>query len=106
MVVLEAAAAGVPVVASRVGGIPDLIEHEVNGLLFDPEDAGSIRETVRKALADRRLSESLAKTGQRMARERFHPVAVAEQHLTVYREVLSSRGDPQVIAARHSRKFS
>jgi len=95
MVVLEAAAAGVPVVASRVGGIPDLIEHEVNGLLFDPEDAAGIRESVRKVLVGGRLSDSLAETGKRMARERFHPVAVAQQHLTVYREVLSSRGDPQ-----------
>ena len=95
MVILEAAAAGVPVVASRVGGIPDLIEHEVNGLLFDPEDAAGIRESVRKVLVGGRLSDSLAETGKRMARERFHPVAVAQQHLTVYREVLSSRGDPQ-----------
>ena len=92
MVILEAAAAGVPVIASRVGGIPDLIGHEVNGLLFDPEDAGSIRETVRKVLVDRRLSDSLAETGKRLARERFHPVAVAEQHLTIYRELLSSSG--------------
>ena len=92
MVILEAAAAGVPVVASRVGGIPDLIEHEVNGLLFDPEDAAGIRESVRKALVDRRLSESLAEAGKRTARERFHPVAVAEQHLAIYRELLSSSG--------------
>src|SRR5271166_2240123 len=93
MVILEAAAAGVPVVASRVGGIPDLIEHEVNGLLFHPEDADSIRESVSKALTNRSQSQSLAETGKRLAKKRFHPVAVAEQHLAIYREVLSRRSD-------------
>jgi len=91
MVVLEAAAAGIPVVASRVGGIPDLVDHGVNGLLFDPHDPGSIRENVRLALNNRSRSRSMAETGKRLAKERFHPVAVAEQHLAMYREVLSSR---------------
>ena len=93
MVILEAAAAGVPVVASRVGGIPDLIEHEVNGLLFHPEDADSIRESVGKALTHRSQSQSLADSAKRLAKKRFHPVAVAEQHLAIYREVLSRRRD-------------
>ena len=91
MVVLEAAAAGVPVVASRVGGIPDLVDHGVNGLLFDPHDPRSIRENVRVALNNRSRSRSMAETGKRLAKERFHPVAVAKQHLAMYREVLSWR---------------
>ena len=57
MVILEASAAGVPIVASRVGGVPDLIEHEVNGLLFDPTDPCSIRESVRAALTNRSQSQ-------------------------------------------------
>ena len=98
MVILEAAAAGVPIVASRVGGIPDLIEHEVNGLLFDPTDPGSIRESVRTALINRSQSHSLAETGKLLAKKRFHPVSVAEQHLAIYREVLSRRSYSNVHA--------
>ena len=73
MVILEASAAGVPIVASRVGGVPDLIEHEVNGLLFNPKDPCSIRDSVRAALTNRSQSQSMAETGKRLAKKRFHP---------------------------------
>ena len=46
MVILEAAAAGLPFAASRVGGIPDLIKHNVSGLLFDPSSSDEISAAV------------------------------------------------------------
>ena len=98
MVVLEAAAAGVPVVASRVGGIPDLVDHGINGLLFDPHDPRDICKTIRLALSNLSESRSMAETGKSLASERFHPVAVAEQHLAIYSEVLAVRNRSNVIA--------
>src|SRR6266436_6601494 len=50
MVVLEAMAAGVPVVAAKVGGVPDLIEEGQTGMFFDPLDAESMRSAVDRAL--------------------------------------------------------
>ena len=44
--VLEAGGAGLPVVASRVGGVPEIIDHEKNGLLIDPNDASSITNAL------------------------------------------------------------
>jgi glycosyltransferase involved in cell wall biosynthesis len=87
MVVLEAAAASVPVVATRVGGLPDLIEHEVNGLFCDP-DAASIRNNVRRLLTRRDQGQEFAKEGKRRAREQFHPVLIATRHIAIYRELL------------------
>ncbi|MFN7981082.1 MAG: glycosyltransferase [Vicinamibacterales bacterium] len=52
LVIHEAFAAGVPVVGSNLGGIPDLVQHDVNGLLFTPGDAQSLAHELRRLLAD------------------------------------------------------
>ena len=55
----EALAAGVPVVASRIGGIPETVRHEVNGLLFDPGDAGDLARQIRRLLDEPGLLDRL-----------------------------------------------
>ncbi len=91
MVVLEAMAAGVPVFASAVGGVPDLIQHEVNGLLCDPERPETFAAAVARLLADRDFAARLAATAQAQARQRFHPLVIARKHLEIYREVLENK---------------
>lgn len=88
MVLLEAMAAGVPVAASRIGGIPDLVEHGQTGLLFAPQHPDEMSGAVRALLSDRSAAGRMAQQAKQIALERFHPVAVARQHLDIYREVL------------------
>jgi glycosyltransferase involved in cell wall biosynthesis len=88
MVILEAMAAGVPVAASKVGGIPDLIEDGVNGLLFNPEDPSSMRAAVQRLLENPSLRQSLAERARATGLVRFEPGVVARRHLEIYREVL------------------
>jgi glycosyltransferase involved in cell wall biosynthesis len=90
MVVLEAMAAGVPVLAAKVGGLPDLIEDGKNGVFLDPLDAASMRAGVEKILNDRGLAKSLATTAKEQAREKYHPLVIAKRHVEIYREVLST----------------
>lgn len=90
MVVLEAMAAGVPVVASKVGGVPDLIEEAKTGIFCDPLEAVSMRTAVERVLTDQQLARDLAKRARQAARERFHPRVVAQRHLQIYQEVRSS----------------
>jgi len=90
MVVLEAMAADVPVLASKIGGLPDLIEPEVTGLFCDPNRPESFRAGVDKLLADRRFAQHLAVTAKTAALHRFHPQIIARQHLQIYCEVLGS----------------
>jgi glycosyltransferase involved in cell wall biosynthesis len=63
---LEALAAGRPVVASRVAGIPDIVEHDVNGLLVPPGDsaalAGALDRLVREAGTRARLARAARET--------------------------------------------
>jgi glycosyltransferase involved in cell wall biosynthesis len=88
MVVLEAMAAGLPVAASRVGGVPDLVAHEADGLMFDPHDAEEVRASLERLVRAPSLRADLAARGRKKALERFHPRVIAEEHLKIYREVL------------------
>jgi glycosyltransferase involved in cell wall biosynthesis len=90
MVVLEAAAAGVPVVAAKVGGVPDLIKDGKTGLFCDPQNAASMGGTVEKLLAQPEFARSLAAEAKARAKERFHPQIIAQRHLEIYREVLAA----------------
>lgn len=89
MVVLEAMAAGVPVVAPNVGGVPDLVEDGMTGLLCDPHNFESIRGAVAGMLDEPENAKQMAATAKERARVRFHPRVIAQKHLEVYREVLS-----------------
>jgi len=89
MVVLEAMAAGVPVMASAIGGVPDLIQDGINGLLCDPARPETFRTTVARLLDDRELAARIAIEAKTQAQRRFHPQVVAQQHLEIYRDVLS-----------------
>ena len=55
----EALAAGVPVVASRIGGIPETVRHDVNGLLFEPGDASDLARQIRRLLDEPGLLDRL-----------------------------------------------
>jgi glycosyltransferase involved in cell wall biosynthesis len=89
MVILEAMAVGLAVAASRVGGIPDLVEDGVNGVMLDPENADSIRAAVLKFLNSPPFVQQLAFEGHKRARERHHPAAIARKHLDIYREFMA-----------------
>lgn len=89
MVILEAAAAGVPVAASLVGGIPDLIRHEHTGLLFNPHSSGQIKEAIERILSDKPVAIRLSANARAEATTRFDPRVVAEGHLKIYHEVLN-----------------
>jgi len=69
--VLEAMAAGVPVVATCVGGIPEIIEHGQNGLLVPPENPQALNGALLRVLRDANLAMRLARAGQERMRTHF-----------------------------------
>ena len=68
-VLVEAMAAGKPVVASNVGGIPDLVYHGRNGLLVEPADEAGLSVAIEKLLADENMRHAMGKRGQIVARD-------------------------------------
>jgi len=90
MSVLEAMAAGLPVAAANVGGVPDLITHGTEGLLFDPLNDGSIRDAVAELLADDGKRSALGGKARAKAVQCFHPQKIAEKHVAIYREIIAS----------------
>jgi len=89
----EAMAVGVPVVAARVGGVPELVEDGKTGLLIDPHDTQEIAEAICKILADRKLAEAMSKHAKSIARQRFMASSVCERTLAVYDQILSGEPD-------------
>ena len=71
VVLMEAMSTGLPVVASAISGIPELVEHEVSGLLVPPRDAAAIARAVRQLAADPLLRERLGRAARRRVLAEF-----------------------------------
>jgi len=63
---VEAMSAGLPIVASSVGGIPDLVTHGENGLLIPPANAGALERAISDLLSDKAKRKRMGETGKRM----------------------------------------
>ena len=87
MAVLEAAAAGVPVVASAIGGIPELVGEGVTGLLVPPGDAGALATALTRVVRDPAGAAAMGAAGWAQVRQRHDPEAHVEALLGVYRRV-------------------
>lgn len=86
--ILDAFAQRVPVVATRAGGIPELVEHERSGLLCEPEQPDKLADNVIRLLTDHGLARRMSETAYAGLRSRFTHDAMVEGTLQVYRDVL------------------
>ncbi len=89
---LEAAAAGRPVVASRVGGLMDVVEDQRTGLLVPPEDPDALAAALRWLLSDCALRARLGRAGADYIAQRFGVDAMTDAYERLYREVLVEGG--------------
>jgi glycosyltransferase involved in cell wall biosynthesis len=88
LVAIEAMASGTPVVCSRIGGLPEVVEDRVTGLLVDPGDVDSLRAALDELLRDKVLVERLGRNARERAVERFTWDACARRCLAAYDEIL------------------
>ena len=88
--VLEAMAAGVPVVATAVGGTPEVVEEGVCGRLVPPGDPGALAQRLKELLANDGDLQVMGERGRQRVREHFTFVAQAEQYQRLFQKLLAS----------------
>ncbi len=89
-IILEAAAYGVPAVATRVGGVPEIIKDQETGILVPPQDAGSIANALIELLTDRAKRERLGRAAKARINERFSASNMIAGVTAVYKELLKN----------------
>jgi len=90
--VLEYMAAGLPTIASRVGGNAELVEDGVTGLLVPPEDSSAIAAALLRLLRDPDLSRKMAENGRKVAVENYSFERLIREVDALYTELLRRRG--------------
>lgn len=91
-VLLESMAAGVPVVATRVGGNAEAVEDGVTGLLVEPRDTGALAAAIARVLADRELADRFGAAGRRRVAGRFSIDASVRATERLYVDLLERAG--------------
>jgi glycosyltransferase involved in cell wall biosynthesis len=92
MSLLEAMAAGLPVVASAVGGVPEAVVDGETGLLLPPNDPGALAAALRTLLDDANLRRRLGAAGRTRALSLFNLPRFQEAHVNLYHDTLRRRG--------------
>jgi N-acetyl-alpha-D-glucosaminyl L-malate synthase BshA len=84
LVALEAMSAEVPVVASNLGGLPEVVEHGVTGFLHDPRSIDGFVSSVLRLLKSERLRRTMGRRGRQVARQKFDVNDMVDRYTKVY----------------------
>jgi len=94
LVILEAMRAGVPVVAARVGGTPELVVNNVTGLLTEPESPRSLAVAIESLLEDSQRREEMARAAKRRLAERFSDSTMVASYEDLYATIAGLPSTP------------
>jgi glycosyltransferase involved in cell wall biosynthesis len=101
-ILIEASLCGCPVVATRTGGVDEIVEHGVTGFLADVGDHAALCAHVALLIDDEALARAMGERASVRARRAFDPARMADQTLSLYRELAMSRGVSLEGSARRS----
>jgi glycosyltransferase involved in cell wall biosynthesis len=91
-VLIEAMACGVPVLASRIGGLPEIVQDGVTGLLFEPGNDRDLEEKARRLFEDRDLNARLGAQARSQCERLYSPEVNLSRLLEIYRIALEAKG--------------
>ena len=95
-VLLEAMAAGKPLVATHVGAIPEVLQHERQGLLVPPDDSASLSDAIARLVVDEALRQTLGRAGRATVEQQYTESVMIQRTLALYDRILS---DTPIVAA-------
>jgi glycosyltransferase involved in cell wall biosynthesis len=85
---LQASSQGVPIIASRAGGIPEAVRDGLNGLLVSPGDVSALTQALLKLIPDATLRAQMGSAGRQLIKDEFSVAKMVEGNLAVYRSLL------------------
>jgi hypothetical protein len=104
---LESMASGIPVVATAVGGLPELVTHELEGLLVPPSDSDALATSILTLLLDKGRRRTMGEAGRRKVLREYSWDHIAERTIVVFEDVLRGArlaNNPEL--CRHAAKAS
>ena len=96
MALLEGMASGLPVVATRVGAVPQVVREGVTGLLVEPDAPEALAEAMEQLIGSRTLRGSLGQAGQDRIRSEFSAERMTAEYLAVYEQALTVQAASKV----------
>jgi len=92
-VLLEAMSHGLPVVCSRIGGLPEIVDDGVTGLLYEPGNANELADRIRALWQNPVLCQKLGAAGLKKIQEQYDPGTLMDRLLGIYERVISENGE-------------
>ena len=89
--ILEAMAVGLPIVATKVGGIPEVVTDNITGLLVNPYDISNLAKAISKLLSKPELIISMGENGREKVFREFDPKRFVDQHEHIYKSLISEK---------------
>ncbi|PKV76164.1 glycosyltransferase family 4 protein [Pontibacter ramchanderi] len=94
MTIIEAFSTGTPVVAAKIGGAEQLVEHGINGLHYTPGNAAELAEKVQKLLTEPQLAADLGRAARQTYEDRYTPEVNYHQLVAIYQEAIAAKKMP------------
>ncbi len=92
--IIEASACAVPVIVARVGGLPEVVEEDVTGIIVERESITGVAQAIVKLVSDPALARQMGAAGQKHVRENYDWQQSVTNMENVYRDLLKSKGIP------------
>ena len=89
---MDAMACRLPIVATRVGGIPEVVKHGQTGLLVSPRSPKSLAKAILKIYEDKELAQRLGQKGYEIVHRKFSAESMAMKAIELYEELAKKKG--------------